>query len=520
MCISLRQKSQFTPSVLDFSLDVEVAVWLVVVPEDQICRFLPSARAVESLSLESLVFESERLAGLDGSEVRVFGLFVPENNLLGLAIVSGSHVQIRVHLGSNSKPLAVDVGDEPLRAVSLNVARHDFRALLLLVKYVHIELFVVRWPESEHALECLGASNSLVLDSLHASRHPGHLSHVAPWAVLGCCFNDFLIILPEVLGLFLILSVKEFSFLVDGVSHILFPFTFVDAAVSVFFDAKTVSLAVDEVAGVSRLIGPGHGSLALNIVLNKLALILFARLSKIVLTLSVELTVNEITLVNIAIEFKFTFTSLLAIHEVAGILDLIVLPLFGTFAVIHVVEPLAVIHRSVLVDEHTLSARLAFLPLTVVDVTIFVCNTSFSMEQALICHTLVNCSVGELDHAEAFPGRLVFVSLPLTLVFSSFANIHLESVPVVAFATALRTQLVSKIIIGEKRLFGRHELSFQVDWLLLSGNRQRLNHLLKSSSSNCALRPPLNGVHIFHFDFSFLHTMLVLDGRTSAAAHF
>lgn len=135
---------------------------------------------------------------------------------------------------------------------------------------------MVRWPQSEHALKRLGPSNSLMLDSLHACRHPGHLSHVAPWAILGSCFNDFLIVFPEVLGLFLILSVKEFSFLVDGVSHILFPFTFVDAAVSVFFHAETVCLAVHEVARVRRLIRPGHCSLALNIVLNKLALILFA----------------------------------------------------------------------------------------------------------------------------------------------------------------------------------------------------------------------------------------------------
>jgi len=134
---------------------------------------------------------------------------------------------------------------------------------------------VVRWPQSEHALKRLGPSNSLMLDSLHACRHPGHLSHVAPWTVLGRCFNDFLIVFPEVLGLFLILSVKEFSFLVDSVSHILFPFTFVDAAVSVFFHAETVCLAVHKVASVCRAIGPSHGSLSLNIVLVKLTLVLF-----------------------------------------------------------------------------------------------------------------------------------------------------------------------------------------------------------------------------------------------------
>jgi hypothetical protein len=186
----------------------------------------------------------------------------------------------------------------------------------------------------------------------------------------------------------------------------------------------------------------------------------------------VELSVNEIALINITIELKFTLASLLAVYEVAGILDLIVLPLLGTLTVIHVIEPLAIVHRSVLINEHALSACFAFLPLTMVDVAIFVRNTSFTMEEALVCHTLVNCSVGELDHAETFPGRFVFICLPLALVLSTLANIHLESVPVITFTTTLRTQLVSKIIIGEQGLFGGHKLSFKVYWLLLSGNSQ------------------------------------------------
>jgi hypothetical protein len=99
---------------------------------------------------------------------------------------------------------------------------------------------------------------------------------MTPWTVLWCCFDNFLIILPEVFSLFLSLSVKEFSFLINGVSHILFPLAFVDASISILLDAKTICLAVDEVASICRGIGPGHGTLALNIVLNKLALILLA----------------------------------------------------------------------------------------------------------------------------------------------------------------------------------------------------------------------------------------------------
>ena len=70
-----------------------------------------------------------------------------------------------------------------------------------------------------------------------------------------------------------------------------------------------------------------------------------------------------------------------------------------------------------------------------VDVAIFMRNSSFTMEKTLVSHTLIDCTIRELDHAKTLPGRFVFVSLPLTLILPTLTNVNLKCVPVVAFTT-------------------------------------------------------------------------------------
>jgi len=107
-----------------------------------------------------------------------------------------------------------------------------------------------------------------------------------------------------------------------------------------------------------------------------------------------------------------------------------------------------------------------------VDVAIFMSNSSFSMEKTFLGQTLKDRTIWELDDTEALPGRFVLVSFPLTLILPTFTDVHLERVPVVTFTTALGAQLISKIIICKKCLLGSNELSFEIDWLLLSSNSQ------------------------------------------------
>ena len=57
-----------------------------------------------------------------------------------------------------------------------------------------------------------------------------------------------------------------------------------------------------------------------------------------------ELAIYKITLVNISIEFKLSFASLLAVYKVAGVLNLVIFPLLSTLAVIHIVKPFTIVH--------------------------------------------------------------------------------------------------------------------------------------------------------------------------------
>ena len=103
-----------------------------------------------------------------------------------------------------------------------------------------------------------------------------------------------------------------------------------------------------------------------------------------------ELAVDKLAFVDIAIELELAMTSLLAIDKITCILDLVILPLLGALAMIHVVKPLAIVHRTILVNEHSISACLSFLPLAVINVAIFMRNPSLPMEQTFQCHPLVH----------------------------------------------------------------------------------------------------------------------------------
>lgn len=294
-------------------------------------------------------------------------------------------------------------------------------------------------------------------------------------------------------------------------THVLLPLTLIDTLISILLDTKSISLAIKEVTSVSRSIGPSHGSFALNIVLIKLSFVFFARLSKVVFACAMELSINEVSLIDITIEFEFAYTSFLTVDKVSRVLDLVILPLLSALTMVHVVQPLTIVHRTILVNEDTFTASFALFPLTVVNVTIFVRNSSFAMEQSFVSHALVSCSIRELNETETLPSGLVLVGLPLALVLATLTDIDEEGVPVIALAASLWAKLIGQVVICEQRVLTRDQFAFQVDWLLLTGNCQRLDHLLESPSSNGAGRPSLDGVHVFHFYFSFLHTMLVLD---------
>lgn len=130
------------------------------------------------------------------------------------------------------------------------------------------------------------------------------LSHLLPWALIECLSSldvDKCSLVEHHLSLGVGLSVKHFTL---TVSHVIHPLTLVDVAISVDHLSFSLSLTGREASLVEVTVWVSHLSLASHVVLHKLTLVFFAVLGKSVNTLSVELTVLEITNITVALELK------------------------------------------------------------------------------------------------------------------------------------------------------------------------------------------------------------------------
>lgn len=209
-----------------------------------------------------------------------------------------------------------------------------------------------------------------------------------------------------------------------------------------------------------------------------------------------ELALFEVTVVGVTIELKFAFSSFLTIHKVTSILNLVIFPLLGTLSMVLVIEPLSIVHRPILVDKHAHSAGFTLLPFSVINISIFMRNSSLTMEETFVRHALIRGTIRELDKAKSLPRGFVLVNLPLTLILSTLANVSEECVPEVSFPSFMRVKPIFKLRIREKRLLRSDQLSFEVKWLLLPGDCQGLDQFLEPASGNGARSPSLDGIGI------------------------
>lgn len=214
-------------------------------------------------------------------------------------------------------------------------------------------------------------------------------SHASPWAVVK---------LSSILhGVFLTLVVESFSLLKGlairveafSVSEIVGPLTFVLVLVCVNHGSGTVSLSSLEFTGIFRVIWPYHSTVSGHVILLELSLIDLSSLSEVVLTISVELSLEEFALVEVTFEFESSLSSFLAFDEVTCIDNFVVVPLLSTLSVVHIVQPLSIVHGTLLVNKNTVAVSLSVFPLTLVDVTIGVDHSTFTLELTLLGHSLI-----------------------------------------------------------------------------------------------------------------------------------
>ena len=108
------------------------------------------------------------------------------------------------------------------------------------------------------------------------------------------------------------------------------------------------------------------------------------------------------------------------------------------------------------------------------------------MEQALLGLSLILGTIWISDTAKTLPVRFVLGNLPLTIVEPVALNVNLFGVPVLSIAWL---QKEGNIILIKKCLVGEDKFSTLVHWFPELSDLFSLNHLSKSSTSNCSFSP-------------------------------
>jgi hypothetical protein len=152
----------------------------------------------------------------------------------------------------------------------------------------------------------------------------------------------------------------------------------------------------------------------MHIILYKVTLINLARVSKVIFALTVELAINEVSLIVGAIELESSLTSFLSFDEVSSVDNLTFVPHLLAESMLPILVPLALVKGAVFVHEHSLAMCLAIKPLSLVDVPIGVGHATFAIEHLIFSEAFVLGAIFKLDDTEAFP--CCFTLFPVAFV--------------------------------------------------------------------------------------------------------
>ena len=94
------------------------------------------------------------------------------------------------------------------------------------------------------------------------------------------------------------------------------------------------------------------------------------------------------------------FAMRLSIHKIAGVVGGSKVGVKRSLALLNVVDPVAVIHGS-LVDLNTISMSLVILPIALVHAVGSVVISASPVEHTLVMKALIHCTVLELDDTQA-----------------------------------------------------------------------------------------------------------------------
>jgi hypothetical protein len=125
---------------------------------------------------------------------------------------------------------------------------------------------------------------------------------------------------------------------------IVLPHALISISVGPRFDTLSFHLSVYEFSFVFCVIWPDHDAEAGDVVFVELSVVNLSSVREIILSLTFELTIFEVTFVEVAIELKSTLSGLSTILEITLVLNGCIVPGLGAFSVILVVFPFTSVH--------------------------------------------------------------------------------------------------------------------------------------------------------------------------------
>lgn len=129
--------------------------------------------------------------------------------------------------------------------------------------------------------------------------------------------GNSLSMLPFTLSLSLVISIMVNA---GSVHHIILELTRVFVSIGHVFNTVSVSFMIFEIPFILALIRPRHLTFAMHLIILKVAFISLARISEVILALSMETTIKEVTIIDIAGTIrKLTLSSLPSLFECASI---------------------------------------------------------------------------------------------------------------------------------------------------------------------------------------------------------
>jgi len=149
-----------------------------------------------------------------------------------------------------------------------------------------------------------------------------------------------------------------------------------------------------------------NNSSSLHLVVLELALQSFVEFSVDVFAISFELAIYKISFIPDFSSFggEDTLASLLAIFEIANVLVFPEIPRFRAFTIFEIFFPISVVDGAgFFLYEDALSMGFTVFPITLIEVTVSLSQTTLSIEHLFSGKSFVYGSIPELKRAKSFP---------------------------------------------------------------------------------------------------------------------